>query len=189
MDYRLEECPPAYTPWQPWGKPKDRLPPFDFFKVGPGGQEGAAAVPPGGALPLGFAAHAPRSSSSSSSSLTWGAVVVHLGLQLFIPFSKTDSRGEGDGCPLDPLAFLKAWREASGGSAADATFFPVRAGVHPAAKDTMLGRMRCLLQRMGMLYGLHSLRHSGVARRRAAALDQGALPLAVRHSARVHVCR
>ena len=124
---------------------------------------------------------------SEALGLTWGAVVLlPEGLQLFIPFSKTDPRGDGafillgrlPGCTLDPAAFFDAWQEAAGGGASDAALFPVWAGGRPAAKDTMLGRMRRLLQRMGMsaadaqLYGLHSLRRGG-----ATAASRAGAPL------------
>ena len=76
--------------------------------------------------------------------LTWADVtVLPEGLQLFIPFSKTDQRGEGafvllgalPGCPLDPVHFAQAWRAQSGGAPA-ALLVPMWGGDRAVAKDT-----------------------------------------------------
>ena len=93
---------------------------------------------------------------------------------LFIRFSKTDQRGDGafillgrlPGAPLDPAEVLAAWRAAAGG-APDSPVFPVYGGGRPAAKDTMLNRLRQALQGVGLTeqqarsFGLHSLRRGG----------------------------
>lgn len=127
--------------------------------------------------------------------LTWGDVqVLAEGLQLHILFSKTDQRGDGafillgllPGCPLSPSTLFQEWQAAAGsapvGSAAP--LFPVKGGGRAVAKDTMLGRLRRLLQSLGltreqaMQYGLHSLRRGGAT---AAARSGAPLRMIAEH--------
>lgn len=112
---------------------------------------------------------------SEALALTWADVEwLQQGVQLRIRFSKPDQRGDGavvllgqlPGSPLDPAEWLSIWRAAAGGTRSS-PLFPVYGGSGPAAKDTMLNRLRAALQGVGLTrqqaqaFGLHSLRRGG----------------------------
>lgn len=124
---------------------------------------------------------------SEALALTWRDVAeLPEGLQLFVSRSKTDQAEEGafvllgglPGHEVDAASIFGAWRQVAGPLGADSPVFPVKGGAQPLKKDTMLGRMRRLLQRLGltaeqaMLFGLHSLRRGG-----ATAAARGGAPV------------
>lgn len=112
---------------------------------------------------------------SEALALTWSDVqTLPEGVQLLVRSSKTDQRADGafvllgqlPGAPLDPAAVLAAWQAACGGTP-QGPAFPVYGGGKPAAKNTMLNRLRRALVAAGLtaeqagLFGLHSLRRGG----------------------------
>lgn len=124
--------------------------------------------------------------ASEALALQFGSVrVLAEGLELFIPFSKTDQRGDGafvllgrlQGSALSPTVAFQRWQEQAR-RVPGQPLFPVQSGGHSVVKGTMLARMRRLLQRVGLseqqakCFGLHSLRRGG-----ATAASRSGQPL------------